>query len=741
MASGPPEEQLLTTPEPRPDPATSEGLSEAVLQGAIDALHSAAAAAGVELDALPVRDAMARAVVAHPGDWASTWCMRLKDVAAGTQLQCFTGTQSIHDVLNLPRPGAPVIVFFSGERSPNRWLMLADRSVRKVLAKSGSGGPEWKTPRRLTRELSLADRNARVTFLALQAAAPCKSATRDQGRAGHTAHESSPLPRLLRLLRLDSRDIWTVAIFSVGVGILSLATPITVELLVNTIAFGSLVQPVVVLSLVLFTCLAFMVSMQLIQTYVVETLQRRVFVRTLGDLAYRLPRIHPSAYDGRYGPELVNRFLDVAIFQKALASLLLDGVFIVLQAALGMIVLAAYHPYLLGFSLVMLATIMVIIFVLGRGATATAIDESVAKYEAVGWLEELARQPVSIKMAGGLELAMSQADHIAKQYLSARSDHFSILMRQIVASFGLQVLSSTVLLGLGGWLVIQRELTLGQLVAAELIAGNITRSFAKLGKHFESYYDLLASTNKLGHLFDLPLERVNGEAFPNAGQAVSVKLSDIEFAYPDGRDLLGGLNTEIAALDRVAVIGPSGSGKSTLLQLLYGLRTPSHGSIQLDGIDLRQLNLVDLRSQIALVQKLDLMAGSILDNVRWGRNGLTITDVNSALGAVGLLDTMLRLPSGLETQISPDGCPLSGGQARALTIARAIAGKPRLLLLDGALDDLEGEILERVTAVVFDPGSPWTLFIVTNRDDILRRCVKLLSLQTGAAVVGPANSR
>ena len=327
--------------ESRPDPTTSEGLSESVLQGAIDALHSAAAAAGVEFDALPVRDAMARAVLAHPGDWASTWCMRLKDVAAGMQLQCFSGTQSIRDVLNLPRPGAPVIVYFSAERSPNRWLMLADRSLRKVLAESGSGGPEWKTPRRLIRELRLADRNAQVTFLALQAAAPCKSATPDQGRAGHPAHESSPLHRLWRLLRLDSRDIWTVAIFSVGVGIFSLATPITVELLVNTIAFGSLVQPVVVLSLVLFTCLAFMVSMQLIQTYVVETLQRRVFVRTLADLAYRLPRIHPSAYDGRYGPELVNRFLDVAIFQKALASLLLDGLFIALQAAFGMIVLAA----------------------------------------------------------------------------------------------------------------------------------------------------------------------------------------------------------------------------------------------------------------------------------------------------------------------------------------------------------------------------------------------------------------
>ena len=735
-AGGACEEQRLTTYEPRPESAISIGVAEAVMQSAINAMLSAAAAAGVALETRSVREAMMRAVLAHPGDWASTWLLRFQVVAAEMQLQCFSGTQSIRNVLSLPRQSAPVIVYTLSEESSHRWLMLADRRLQKVLADFGVGEPAWKTPRSVIREMSLPDENAQVEFLSLQAAAPCASATRDP-KHGHLAHEVPPLPRLLRLLRLDSRDVWTIAIFSVGVGILSLATPIAVELLVNTIAFGSLVQPVVILSFVLFTCLAFMVSMQLIQTYVVETLQRRVFVRTLADLSYRLPRVQPSAYDDRYGPELVNRFLDVAIFQKSLGSLLLDGLSIVLQAALGMIVLAAYHPYLLGFDVVMLATIMGIIFVLGRGATATAIDESVAKYEAAGWLQELARQPISIKMSGGPELAMSRADHLAKQYLSARSGHFRILMRQIVASFGLQVLSSTVLLGLGGWLVIQRELTLGQLVAAELIVGNIARSFAKFGKHFESYYDLLASTNKLGHLFDLPLERLSGEAFPAAGQAVSVKVSELEFAYPDGRDLFGSLNADILALDRVAVIGPSGSGKSTFLQLLYGLRTPSRGFIQFDGIDLRQLNLSALRSQIALVQQLDLMMGSILENVRWGRSRLTIADVNSALAAVGLLDTALRLPSGLDTQISPDGSPLSGGQARALTIARAIAGEPRLLLVDGALDELEGELLERVTATVFDPQAPWTLFLVTNHDEVRRRCVKSLRLQAGSAVIGP----
>ncbi len=722
----------MSSLEPLPEPANSEGPTELVMQGAIDALQSAAKAAGVDCDVRFVRDAMERAILAHPGDWPSTWSARLQDVAAAMQLQCFAGTQAIREVLSQPRHGAPVIVYSPGEPPLRRWLVLSDRRLRKVLVGPGAENPEWKLARRLTRDLELAGGNDSLSFLAIQPAAPFATATADHGDSGHAAHELPPLRRLVRLMRLESRDIGIVAVFAVGVGLFSLATPITVELLVNSIAFGSLVQPVVVLSLVLFICLTFMVSMQLIQTYVVEIMQRRLFVRCMADLAYRLPRVHPAAYDGRYGPELVNRFLDVAIFQKAMATLLLDGGLIVLQALIGMMVLAFYHPFLLGYDIVMLTMVLGIVFVLGRGATATAIDESVAKYDAVGWLEELARQPISIKMEGGPELAMSTADHFSKRYLTARSHHFHILMRQIVASFGLQVLSSTALLGLGGWLVIQRELTLGQLVAAELIVSNIARSFAKFGKYFESYYDLLASTNKLGHLFDLPLERLGGESLPNKEVGVEIKIAALEFNYPKGRALFEGMDCEIAAGERVAVGGTSGSGKSTLLQLLYGLRTPAHGFIQFDSVDMRQINLADLRSQIALVHHLDLLAGSILENVRWGRNELTISEVSAALAAVGLLDTVLRLPAGIDTRLNPDGNPLAGSQARAITIARAIAGKPRLLMVDGALDELEDALQKQVTKTLFDPKASWTLLVVTNVDSIRKCCANDLRLNAAA---------
>ena len=177
--------------------------------------------------------------------------------------------------------------------------------------------------------------------------------------------------------------------FAVGVGILSLATPLTVEALVTTIALNLLVQQLLVLTVILLICLAFAAALRVLQFYVLEIVQRRLFVRVTSDLAYRLPRVEIGAFDRTYGPELVNRFFDVLTVQKVIALLLMDGSVIVLQTLVGLAVVAFCHPFLLGFDLVMVLTMTCVVFLMGRGAIRTSIQESIAKYAVAGRLEEL----------------------------------------------------------------------------------------------------------------------------------------------------------------------------------------------------------------------------------------------------------------------------------------------------------------------------------------------------------------
>ena len=153
-----------------------------------------------------------------------------------------------------------------------------------------------------------------------------------------------------------------------------------------------------------------------------------------------------------------------------------------------------------------------IVVVQGRGAVATAIKESKAKHALEAWLEHLAAHLVTFKSAGGAAYAVRRSHRLLESYLGYRSQHFAILIRQTVSSFALKAVASSALLGIGGWLVISRQLTLGQLVASELVVAGMLSAFTKFGKQLEVYYDLCAALDKLGGLIDLPLERSGGDA-------------------------------------------------------------------------------------------------------------------------------------------------------------------------------------------------------------------------------------
>ena len=180
-------------------------------------------------------------------------------------------------------------------------------------------------------------------------------------------------------------------IYSVAIGLLSLVVSVAVQSLVNTVAFGNLLQPLFVLTLVVLAGLGFSGVLQGLRTFVVELLQRRIFVRISSDVVHKLLRAKVEAFDGHHGPELVNRFLEVVTVQKSGALLLIDGLSILMQTSIGMILLAVYHPWLLAFDVLLFLAILVVLFPMGRGAVATSILESKAKYELVAWLEEIAR--------------------------------------------------------------------------------------------------------------------------------------------------------------------------------------------------------------------------------------------------------------------------------------------------------------------------------------------------------------
>lgn len=548
-----------------------------------------------------------------------------------------------------------------------------------------------------------------------------------------SGHHATPWQRLKALMHLERDDLWVVLVYAVAVGLFSLATPVAVQSLVSTVAFGTLLQPIVVLSLLLLVALGFQAALRALQVRVVEALQQRVFARTALDLAWRLPRVKPEAAREGFGPESVNRFFDVITVQKTAHTLLTDGLEMVLLIGIGVLVLAFYHPMLLGFAIVLVTALAALLWIPAKKGLATSIDESYAKYDVAAWLEELARPGAAFRGAGGTALAAEKAEALTRRYLTARRSHFTVLFGQTIGALVLQVVASAALLGLGGWLVVQRELTLGQLVAAELIVAAVTSSMSKLGKMLDSGYDLLTALDKLGHLLDLPVEDpdAGGEPIPGEG-AVAVEVRDAS----DGGV---GFSFDVEAGARVAISGAQGRH---LGEWLAALSVPANGTVALNGVETNRARSPRLRDRVAIIQHNDLFDGSVLENVSLGRTNVTTSDVRAALEKVGLLEEVRALPEGLETRLFPGGMPLTPSQRTRLLVARAIAGTPRLIIVDESLEGVEPLARARCVSALTKANAPWTLIALVDDASvsIARACGQRLKLEELAATSSEASA-
>jgi putative ABC transport system ATP-binding protein len=542
----------------------------------------------------------------------------------------------------------------------------------------------------------------------------------------------SPLSRLRRLAALERGDMGVVVVYAVAIGLLSLAVPIATQSLVNTVAFTALLQPIVVLAALVLLGLFAAGILRALQYKVVETLQQRFFVRTTHDAVRRLTQVDVRAFAERGAPEVMNRFFDVAIVQKSASTLLLDGLSVMLQGAVSLVLLAFYHPALLAFDVVLIALIVFMLFGLGRGGVSSAVQESKAKYATAAWLEEMAAGFRSFKSTEGAEFAFARSDLLARSYIEARRKHFRVLFRQIVASYLLQALATAGLLGLGGALVIAGQLTLGQLVAAELIVTGVLASVAKFGKYLESFYDLVASIDKVGAIVDLPAERVGGASLERRAEPAQVRLDRVCYSYGEGKGLaLHDVSFEVSAGECLAILGSSASGKSTLVDVLSGLRTPSKGAVELDGIDVRTIALPNLRRDVVLAGGAEIFDATLLENLRLGREYIDAAVVAETLDCVAMANEVSDLTEGVLTRLGHGGSRLTSSQASRLMIARALAGRPRLLIVDEALDGLGTEtackVLERIRA----SRHATSVLVLTSRPEIARAVGTVLRLDGG----------
>jgi len=391
-----------------------------------------------------------------------------------------------------------------------------------------------------------------------------------------------PVQRLWSLLQAERQDIFNIYFYALFNGLLMLSVPLGIQAIINFIQSGSTTASWVVLVILVLAGLAIAGIFQIFQLGIAERIQQRLFVNSSIDFSYRIPRLHLDALRTNYPPELINRFFDVMTVQKGLYKLLFDFSIASLQILFGLILLSLYHPFFIGMGVLLILLVYFFFRFTSKGGLRTALAESDQKYAVVSWLEEQARSLISFKMTGGSPLPMDRTDKLNMKYLKTRQSHFKVLVRQYSVLIIFKILITGSLLFLGGLLVFEQQMNIGQFVAAEIVIVQIINSVEKLIYSIETIYDVLAGMEKVGLVTDLRLETNEREDQPqeelDSKQAIEVELKNVTLQSTLWDEpILQDLSIYISPGSRVGLSGASGAGKSATMQLMPAYTPISKG--------------------------------------------------------------------------------------------------------------------------------------------------------------------
>jgi ABC-type bacteriocin/lantibiotic exporter with double-glycine peptidase domain len=565
---------------------------------------------------------------------------------------------------------------------------------------------------------------------------------------GADAHGPSPISRLWSLLVRERRDVWLVFGYAALAGLFSLVLPLSVQQLVQLVSGRMILQPTYLLvAFVLLGTLGVGV-LQVMQLSVVENIQQRLFARLAFEFSFRVPRLRYDVSVREDLPEVMNRFFETVTVQKSLSKLLLDLSAALLTILFGLVLLTLYHPYFTFFSLALVLGLGLILRATGPKGLATSVSESKYKYKVVHWLEEMARANTAFKYAGRSALPVERMDELVAGYLKYRKSHFRVLVQQTASVVGFKTLIVGALLVLGIALVQRNQITLGQFVASEIVIVTVLAGIEKLISSLDTVYDVLTSVDKLGHVTDLPLEVPGGLALPAApvlGAAVraagdgappsglALEARGLTFRYGAGAaPALAGVSLRVAPGERVGITGYEGSGQTTLLKLFGGLLDGYEGAVAVNGVPMRELDRSAFRDAVGqLLSPTDLFDGTVEENVSVGRPDVSTHDVLRAIERVGLSEWLQAQPLGLRTVVRNGGRELPTHVLSRLLVAQAVAGRPRLVVVDDYYQNVEPDCRQHLVECLTDRREPWTLLLVSHDPAYLAACDRVLVLEDG----------
>ncbi len=554
-----------------------------------------------------------------------------------------------------------------------------------------------------------------------------------------TKESTTPFWQFFELMKPHGLVIFEIFIASLFIQIFGLITPIFTQLILDRVVVQRSDVTLLAVGLGLIIFGLFKVAMVGLRQYLLDHTANKIDITLIVAFINHTLRLPLGFFESRYVGDIISRVQENRKIRQFLTgealSILLDLITVFIYV--GLMWWYSWKMALLSLAIVPPFAVLALI--------ATPFLKRISR-EIFG--EMVKEQSYLIEALSGVRTVKSSAVE-----RSVRWHWEELLHKEITTQFSgqiignrLQIFSNTIealattgLLWYGAWLVIQNQLTIGQLVAFNMLFGNVISPFQRLTVLWEQLQEVVIAVERLNDVLDYEpeedLQQQSRQILPRIQG--NIRFDNVTFRYHPESDInvLENLSFEIKPGQTVALVGRSGSGKTTISKLVLGLYPATDGKVLIDGQDINSLSLSSLRQQIGVVdQDTFLFGGTIRENIALAHPDSTLEEIIQAAKLAGAHEFIEKLPMGYETQIGEGGGMLSGGQRQRLAIARGLLGNPRLLILDEATSHLDAESERIIQRNLNSILRHQTTLVIAHRLSTVRKADLILVLDHGVLI-------
>ena len=539
-------------------------------------------------------------------------------------------------------------------------------------------------------------------------------------------------------LRRYRKVLIEVLIASIVIQVFGLVNPLATQVIIDKVLVGNSPDTLEVFGIFLLVVAVIEAILTSVRTHLFTDTTNRIDLTLGSEVINHLLRLPLSYFERRPVGELATRIHELENIRSFLTGTALTVVMDAVFSVVYIVVMAIYSPVL---TLVALATVPLfgLLNLMVSPVMRRQLQEKAeCNAETQSYLVEVMGGIQTVK-AQNLEMRSRwQWQERYARYISAGFKTVSTQTTASSVSSFLNKFSSMLVLWVGAFLVLNQQLTLGQLIAFRILAGYVTSPLLRLMQLWQNFQETALSLQRLADILDTPQETEIGNCQNILMPSIqgSVRFENLSFSFREhGPMQLSNINLDFPTGSFIGIVGQSASGKSTLLKLLPRLYEPKSGKILIDGYDISKVKLYSLRRQIGMVlQDTLLFDGTVRENIALGYPDASDEEIITAAKVAFAHDFIMSLPSGYNTRVGERGSGLSGGQRQRVAIARTVLKNPQLLILDEATSALDYNAEAQVCGNLAKAFQDKTVFFITHRLSTIRNADVILMMDQGAVV-------